>query len=48
MSAEILPFRLTPERTQELILEADELLKRRREILRILGIVALEDKEDPW
>ncbi len=46
--AEILPFRLTPERRQELLLEAAELHERRQQILRILGMVALGDKEDLW
>lgn len=46
--AEIVPFRLTQERRQELLLEAAELHERRQDILRILGMVALEDKEYLW
>jgi hypothetical protein len=46
--ADILPFRLSKERRQELLLEAAELHERRQQILKILGMVALEDKEDLW
>lgn len=46
--ADILPFKLSQERRQELLLEAAELHERRQQILRILGMVALEDKEDLW
>lgn len=44
----ILPFRLSAERRQELILEAAELHEKRQEILKILGMIAITDKEDQW
>ncbi len=44
----IVPFRLSEERRQELILEAAELHERRQKVLRILGMVATEDHEDLW
>lgn len=45
---EVVAFKVTPERRQELLLEAAELHERRQQILRILGMVAVEDKEDLW
>jgi len=46
--AEILYYRLSEERRQELLLEAAELHERRQQILKLLGMVAIEDKEDLW
>ena len=44
----IVPFRLSKERRQELLFEAAVLHEQRQQILRILGMVATEDKEDLW
>jgi len=43
--ANVLPFKLSQARRQDLFLEAAELHERRQQILRLLGMVAVEDSE---